>query len=110
MKRSTNRKILNFALLPLIGIITVYLAFPEMLKATDASNAFHPLVSYFWVLAILGGFIFWLWGVAPHVVSLFMDPLERETKAGRVKPNSWDEKALKSLWLFRLLNIYIDAD
>ncbi|MFK8034017.1 MAG: hypothetical protein AB8B94_07725 [Hyphomicrobiales bacterium] len=109
MKRSTNRKILNYSLLPIIVLVLVLVVTPESVKGTEGS-IYYDIVSFLWTLGFPGPFIFWTWGVGPHVVSMIMDPLERELKAGRIRPNSSDAKRLKVFRKFKYLNIYINTD
>ncbi|MFN3170142.1 MAG: hypothetical protein ACE37E_05550 [Hyphomicrobiales bacterium] len=110
MKRSTNRNILKYSLLPALVLVAFAVAFPEAFKGTDNPTFQNYMAYCLFVAGGLGAVTFWVWGVGANVTSLIYDPLQNEQKAGRLKPGSYEERTLRSLRFFRLLNIYIDRE
>ncbi|MEP0522327.1 MAG: hypothetical protein ABJO09_09875 [Hyphomicrobiales bacterium] len=110
MKRSTNKKILKFALLPMVVFAIFAFAYPVILTGADSPTIPQYIGMGLWVLGVVGFFVFWTWGVGPHAVSAFMRPLEIEAEKGWHEPNGYSERTLKQLRIFKFLNIYIGSD
>lgn len=110
MKRSTNRNILKYSLLPALALAAFAFAFPEAFEGTENPTFKNYMAYGLFVAGGFGALTFWIGGVMANVVSLFTEPFENEQKAGRLKPGSYDERVMSSLRFFRVLNIHVDRE
>lgn len=107
MSRYTNKLILKYSLLPLVTFLISAYLFPEMIAATDNPGLVNYVGVTLFALAGGGVLVFWFWGIGANMISLMIDPFENEQRAGRLKPGSYEDRALQSMAIFRFLRIYI---